>query len=346
MSPILDVIEYLDTSGDELVHRVPEDGSGEFRLGSQLIVRESQKAVFFRDGKALDTFGPGRYTLTTANLPLLTELLSLPFGGKSPFRAEVFFVTQRELIDLKWGTPEPIAFRDSELGMVRLRSFGTYSMQIANPQLFVNKVVGTMGYYGTAQVQNYLRSVIVSTLTDTLGETLRTVFDLPSQYQELGIAVRVKARDSFAALGLDLRTLFVNAVTPPDDVQKAIDERASMGAIGTSNMQSYLQYKTAQAIGNAGQGGGGEAGSTAQAGMGLGMGAGLGMLVPQIIQQAGQQAPQQVLLCSNCQAKVAEGSKFCPNCGIRFGVGQACTNCNAPLAPGAKFCPQCGQPVG
>jgi membrane protease subunit (stomatin/prohibitin family) len=339
---ILDLIESLDKSGDELVRRVPEQGSGEFRLGSQLVVRESQAAVFFRDGKSLDTFGPGRHTLTTANIPLLTGLLGLPFGGRSPFRAEVYFVTLRELLELKWGTPEPIAYRDADLGVVRLRSFGTYSMQISNPQLFVNKVVGTMGYVTTAQVQTYLRSVIVMTLTDTLGEMLSSVFDLPRQYQELGIAVRVKARDSFASLGLDLRTLFVNAITPPDDVQKAIDERSSMGAIGTANMPAYLQYKTAQAIGDAAKGGGGgDMAGTAQAGMGLGMGAGLGMLIPQIIGQAGQQQ-QQVLLCSNCQAKVPQGSKFCPSCGIQFGVGQACPNCQAPLPAGSKFCPQCG----
>ena len=169
---------------------------------------------------------------------------------------------------------------------------------------------------------------------------------------ELGAeAMRFLVQRVAADVGLQQRLLAARSLPElrhihAEFVQKAIDDRSSMGAIGSANMQSYLQYKTGQAIGNAGQGGGGEAGSTAQAGMGLGMGAGLGMLIPQIIQQAGQQAPQQVLLCSNCQAKVAEGAKFCPNCGIQFGVGQACSKCNAPLTPGAKFCPQCGQQVG
>ncbi len=122
---ILDVIEFLDPTGQQIIHRVPEGGSGEFRLGSQLVVRESQTAVFFRDGKALDVFGAGRHTLSTANIPLLTGFLSLPFGGKSPFRAEVIFVNMADLINMKWGTMEPVTFRDTEFGMVRLRAFGT-----------------------------------------------------------------------------------------------------------------------------------------------------------------------------------------------------------------------------
>src|SRR3954453_17256275 len=158
---ILDVIEFLDPTGRQIIQRVPEGGSGEFRLGSQLIVRESQVAVFFRDGKALDVFGPGRHTLSTQNIPLLANLISIPFGGTSPFRAEVVFVSLRDFIDQKWGTSEPVVFRDSELGMVRLRAFGTYAMSIADPQQFVNKIVGTQGLYTTDQIGDYLRGIIV-----------------------------------------------------------------------------------------------------------------------------------------------------------------------------------------
>lgn len=347
MAPVLDVVEFLDPSGDEIVHRVPEAGSGEFRLGSQLVVREGQAAVFFRDGKALDTFGPGRHTLTTANIPFLTELLSLPFGGQSPFRAEAYFVSLRQLTELKWGTPEPIAYRDADLGVVRLRAHGSYSMRVGNPQLFVNKVVGTRGLVGTSAVQTFLRSVIISALTDSLGEQLRSLYDLPRQYEELAIAVRLKARDHFASLGLDLHALFVNAILPPDDVQKAIDERSALGAIGTENMPAYLQYKAGQALGDAAKGGEQGQGGAAATGMGLGVGAGLGMLIPQILGQAGKQGGgETVLLCSNCQAKVPQGSKFCPNCGIKFGEGVPCPNCKNPVPGGAKFCPHCGQDLG
>ena len=244
---ILDVIEFLDPTGRQIIHRVPEGGSGEFRVGSQLVVRESQTAVFFRDGKALDVFGPGRHTLSTANIPLLTNLLSIPFGGTSPFRAEVIFVNMADLIDMKWGTMEPVAFRDSEFGMVRLRAFGTYAMAVADPQLFVNKIVGTQGMYETTQIEDYLRTIIVSRFNDIMGETMKTLLDLPSQYNEVGAGLKTAVSDDFGNLGLNLKALYITSITPPEEVAKRIDERSGMGAIG--DMQRYLQFHAAQAMG-------------------------------------------------------------------------------------------------
>ena len=302
---ILDVIEFMDPTGRQIVHRVPEGGSGEFRLGSQLIVRENQAAVFFRDGKALDVFGPGRHTLSTMNIPLLANLISIPFGGKSPFRAEVYFVNLADLLDQKWGTQEPVTFRDSEFGMVRLRAFGTYAMAVADPQLFVNKVVGTQGLYETGQITDYLRNIIVSRFNDLLGDTMKTLLDLPSQYNELGAGLRASLVDDFANLGLNLKAFYITSITPPEEVQKRIDERSGMGAIG--DMNRYLQYQAAQALGGIGQGaaggnGGGGSGVADAAGAGLGLGAGMGMGagMAQIIaqsmsgaQQQGQTQPQQ-----------------------------------------------------
>ena len=287
---ILDVIEWADAGARDIVQRVPARGSGEFRIGSQLVVREHQAAVFFRDGKALDTFGPGRYTLTTANIPLLTELISIPFGGKSPFRAEAYFVNARTFTEMKWGTPEPIALRDKDLGMVRLRAFGNYAMQVTDPQLFVNKIVGARGLYETSDIRDFLRGIIVSRFTDFLGEAGVSLFDLPRMYDELGAGVRARASDDFKAVGLDLRAFYVQSVNTTEETQKAIDERAAMGAVG--DMQSYVKFKAARALGEAATAGGGAGGGATQTGLGLGAGVGLGAMMAQIMGRAMAPAPE------------------------------------------------------
>ncbi|MEN6478173.1 MAG: SPFH domain-containing protein [Anaerolineales bacterium] len=271
MARILEVIESPDASPEEIVHRIPERGSGDFRIGSQLVVREGQVAVFFRDGKALDTFGPGRHTITTANIPLLANLVSKVFSGDTPFTAEVYFVNMRDFIDQRWGTPEPITMRDSELRMVRLRAHGTFSMAVADPQLFVGQMVGTRGYYSTQDIVGFLRSMIISRLTDMIGETTKSIFDLPAMFDEISAATRAKLRDEFASVGLELKRLYVMSVSPTDETSKAIDEAASMGAIG--NMDAYLKFKAARAVGDAATQPGGTAGESAQ--LGLGMAAGM-----------------------------------------------------------------------
>lgn len=177
MAVFLEVIEWLDDTGRTMIHRIPEKGSAEIKMGAQLVVRENQAAVFFRDGKAYDILGPGRHTLSTMNLPLLTKVLSLPFGFTSPFRVEVYFANTKIFTHLKWGTKEPVAFKDSELGLVRLRAFGTYTMRIAQPLLFINTLVGTQGIYDTDQIDDFLRDVVVSRVNDLLGELLDTVFN-------------------------------------------------------------------------------------------------------------------------------------------------------------------------
>lgn len=346
MPRIFDLVEFMDPTGQEMVHRIPEQGSGDFRLGSQLVVRESQAAVFFRDGQALDTFGPGRHTLTTANIPLLTGLIALPFGGRSPFRAEVYFVNLREFLDQKWGTPEAIAFRDADLGMVRLRAFGTYSMQVADPQLFVNKIVGTQALYYNTDIQDFLRSIVIAKMMDLLGELRKSLFDFPQLYEEIGAGTRAKVRDDFSVLGIDMKSLYVNSISPTEETQAAIDERASMGAIG--NMQAYLQFKAAQALGGAAQAPGeGAAPGMAQAGMGLGAGMGMGAIMAQMMAQMTQQgAGAATRLCPSCSATIPASAKFCPKCGAKIGGGVICPNCKADVPEGAKFCPNCGAKMG
>jgi excisionase family DNA binding protein len=289
MARIIDVIEAPDQQRNQMVVRVPEVGPGDFRIGSAVNVRESQAAVFYRDGKALDVFHAGRHHITTANIPLLVGLLKLGTSGRNVFTAEVYFANLIEFTDWKWGTPEPITLRDQDFGIVRLRAFGNYSLQIADPQLFVTKVVGTGGAYRTSEIQDFLRGMIVARFTDILGEAKIPALDLPAMQDEIGAGVRARLSDEFDSFGLALKTFFLQNISMPEEVQKAIDQRASMGAVG--DMQRFTQYQAAQAMRDAAQqeGGGGLAG----AGLGLGAGAGLGAMMGQAMGQAmqgGQQA--------------------------------------------------------
>src|SRR5215470_3825508 len=282
---IIDVVEFLDDSGREIVHREPQGGPGDFRLGSQVIVRQSQVAVFFRDGQALDTFGPGRHTLTTQNLPIISGMIGLFTNGRTPFPAEVVFVNMRQFIDQKWGTPEPIAMRDPVFGMARLRSFGSYAFQVADPNRFVNTIVGQQGKFTTSAVQDYLRAMIVQRFTETLGAQQRSVIDLPSQYGELSTSAKAHLAGDFAALGLALSGFYVNAISPTEETAKAIEERSAMGAVG--NLDEYMKFKAARALSDAASNPGGAAG----AGVGLGAGIGLGASMAGMLGQALQ--PQQ-----------------------------------------------------
>jgi membrane protease subunit (stomatin/prohibitin family) len=345
---LMDLIEYVDEQGAEMAHRIPEQGSGEFKLGSQLIVRESQWAVFFRDGKAYDVFDAGRHTLSTQNIPLLTTILTTPLWGDTPFRCEAYFVSKRTFTDLKWGTVEPILFRDSEFKMIRLRSNGIYTFQIIDPKLFVIKIVGTRGIYTNSQIEDFLRGVIVGRLSDILGESLDSVLDLPRYFDELGAGLKARIKDDFAQYGLAIVDFIINAISPPEDVQKRIDERSGMEAVG--GMDRYFQYKAAQAIGDLANAGGGTAsggessdiGTAATAGLGLGAGAGLGMMIPGMLQQAMAGGSQPKVRCPNCSQDIPYGSNFCPNCGAHLAATATCPECKTTLPAASKFCPTCG----
>jgi membrane protease subunit (stomatin/prohibitin family) len=349
MARVFDVVEYFDATGREMVHRIPEQGSGDFRIGSQVIVRESQQAVFFRDGKALDVFGPGRHTISTANIPVLVDLIGKAFSGETPFKAEVYYVNMREFVDQKWGTSEPVALRDSDLGMVRVRAFGTYSMQIKDAQLFVNKIVATQGLYFTNDIENFLRSMLISNLTDILGGIGKSLFDLPSLYDEIGAGTKAKAQDDFNTLGVDLKTLFVSNISPTEETAKAIDERAAMGAIG--NMQAYLQFKTARAVEQAAMASGEGGGGFAQMGAGMGAGVGMGAMMAGMMGQAMQGgaaaagAGAGTILCPSCGNPIPAAAKFCNHCGAKIGGSMICANCKTDVPAGSKFCPNCGNPV-
>lgn len=270
MARVFDVVEYPSEMADELVHRFPETGVADLRFGSQVIVRESQAAVFFRDGRALDVLGPGRHTITTANVPLLTGLLGKLFGDRTPFTAEVYFVSMREFADRKWGTPQPIIVRNTGvgLGIALLQGFGTYSFQVKDPQQFVTQIVGQLGAYRTSDIETRLRTILLSRMQDLLGETTaeKNVLDLIGLTDELSAGVRAKAQDDFLAIGLLLKSFYIGNLKPSD---KSAKELRDMGML---DMQTYTQLQAADAMRDAAQNPSGGAGLTAGIGAGMGIG--------------------------------------------------------------------------
>jgi excisionase family DNA binding protein len=270
MARIFDVVEYPSEMTDEIVHRFPETGVADLRIGSQVIVRESQRVVFFRDGNALDSFGPGRHTIVTANIPKLIDLIGKLFNDRTPFTAEVYYVSVKEFVDRKWGTPQPIIVRNPGmgLGVALLQGFGTYSFQVADPQQFITQIVGAQGTYRTADIENRLRTMLLSKLQDLLGETAAksSVVELIGLTEELGAGVRARAQDDFSALGLTLKSFYIGNLKPSD---KSAEELRAMGML---DMNVYTQLQAADALREAAQNPSGGAGLTAGIGAGLGIG--------------------------------------------------------------------------
>jgi membrane protease subunit (stomatin/prohibitin family) len=337
----LEIIEWFDETGKELVHRIPEKGSGEIKFGAQLTVRESQAGVLFYKGKACDAFGPGRHMLKTRNIPVLTKILSIPWAMTSPLRAEVYFANLKVFPNLKWGTRDPVAFRDSELGLIRLRAHGVFNIQIIQPVLFINTIVGTMGRYSSGEIEDYLKRVIVSRFNDYLGEHLDSVLNLPGQYDEISDGLQRQLQDDFKRFGLGLNNLYVTSITPPPEVQKAIDDKSRLNVI--QDLDRLVKMKAAMAM---------EKAAESQGDAGSGMGMGLGLMMPAMFAEAlrpkpggggAAPAPQEVK-CQDCQLPIPKESRFCSHCGHQQLVFQQCVHCGKNLPPNAHFCPKCGHP--
>ena len=331
----LEVIEWFDPSGREVAHRIPERGSGEFKVGAQVIVRDSQAAVFFSGGVACDALGPGRHTLITKNVPLLTKALALPWGFTSPFRAEVYFVNLKVFANLRWGTRDPVAFRDREFGLVRLRAHGMCNVRVVQPVLFVNTLVGTEASYTVDTLEAYLGEVIVSRLNDHLGENLDSLLDLPTRYEDLARGLHERLAQDLAGYGLALDALYINAITPPDEVQRAIDDRTRLGAVG-DRLDDLMKLKVAEALERAA-----DAGGPAEGAMGLG----LGMILPGLLSGMGSldRAPAaESAPCPECGLPVDREARFCPHCGHQLLVARRCARCGKNLTARARFCPACG----
>lgn len=252
----------------------------------------------------------------------------------SPLRAEVCFVSLKEFINLKWGTRDPVAFRDTELGLIRLRAFGVYNIRVIQPVLFINSLVGTQGIFIAEEVEDYLNKVIVSRLNDYLGETLDTMLSLPGRYDEIANGLTHRLREDFARFGLQLTALYINSITPPPEVQKAIDDKSKLGVF--NDLDKLLKLKAATALENA---------SSTHSEAGSSMAMGLGLLMPALFTDAFNQKAKQQHQCPECSGLVDANARFCPHCGHQLVIFDKCQSCQKNLPPNAKFCPRCGSPV-
>ncbi len=353
-SQFIEVIEWLDDSGNTLVYRFPVHAQ-EIKNGAQLTVRESQAAVFVHQGQIADVFGPGLHTVDGGNTPILSKLGAWMHGFNSPFKAEVYFVSTKQFTDLKWGTSNPVMMRDTDFGMVRLRAFGIYSIRVIDPRAFIKEIAGTNAHFVTEDIEGQLKRTLVSGFSDALAESKIAALDLASNYDELGKFTRSKLADDFTAFGLDLTKFVIENISLPAEVEAAMDKRTSMGVIG--DVGRYAQFQAADAMRDAAQNTGGGAATGAGLGAGFAIGNAMTGAMSNAMNQSQAQSTAQPqggavaaakIACAKCGAANLANAKFCNECGAKMEVaGQTvpCAKCGAQLPAGSKFCSECGTKV-
>nr|WP_255723601.1 SPFH domain-containing protein [Sporosarcina sp. ACRSL] len=324
-----------------MVYRFPVQNN-EIKMGASLIVRESQVAVFVNEGQIADVFMPGHHVLYTQNMPVLTKLKSWKTGFNSPFKAEVYFVNTKQFINQKWGTSNPIMMRDPDFGMIRLRGYGIYSYKVNDAAVFLRELFGTNSSYDTSSIENHLKKMILSGLTDLFAESQIPALDLAMHYDELSTQGREKMKERFAEFGFDITSLYIENLSLPKEVEQAMDKRTTMGVLG--NMNTYTQYQTAEAIRDAAKN---EGGGMAATGAGIGVGAAIGNAMAGAFtpnqQQVAPAAEPAKMACPHCQTQIKATAKFCPECGNSVQEQNVpCVNCKVEIKAGSNFCGECG----
>ena len=351
MALFLRQIEWTDDSKDTLVHKYPlPKGGREINHKSKLIVRESQTAIFVHKGQICDIFPAGTYNLETHVFPILSKLAGWKYGFQTPITCDVYFVNTKQFTGYKWGTANPIMMRDPEFGMVRVKGYGSYAFKVDDPGVFLKELFGTNSSFETKDITDWLKSMLVSTLTDAIGESKVSILDLAGNTLEFNEIVAAKIQDKFKEIGLYLTNLFIENMSVPEAVEKAIDERSKYGILGDKT-DIMMKVAAAEAMKDAAKNEG-TGGAFVGAGMGIGAGAGIGAVFADAFRSSNQPAPTQQpatpaqsgakKTCPKCGAEVSGKSKFCPECGEKMPVKKFCSSCGAEVSGSAKFCPECG----
>ena len=336
-------IEWSDSSNNTLVYKYPFKKSGkEVNNKSTLTVRESQCAVFVYKGQIADVFGPGLYDLKTDIFPILTKLASWKYAFETPITLDVYYVNTKQFTDVKWGTQNPIMMRDPEFGVIRVRGFGSFAFKVDDPTVFMKELFGTDSTFKTQDIVSYLKTMLVSALTDVLGESKISALDLAGNTLEFNEIVKRSIQQKFNEIGLKLTNLFIENMSVPSEVEKALDERTKLGILGDKT-DVLMKVSAAEAMKSAAKNEG-----NAMAGAGVSMGAGLGM--GKIFADAFSQNTtaqntantNATKTCSNCGKNIPKSSKFCPECGQKLNVKNFCEECGEEVPSSAKFCPSCG----
>lgn len=338
---LLKVIQWEDSSKNTIVQKFEYDDRYAIMKGSELIVRPSQAAIFVYRGSVCDVFTEGNWKLEEGSTPVLTKIANWKYAFENPKQVDVYFVNLRRFTQMKWGTPNPVMMRDKDFGMIRIAGHGEYSFHVSNPERFMKECFGTIHSFRTEDIQEHLKSIVLSELTDMLGECEIPALELAANYLELGQTTCEHAKAKFNELGLDVDSIIIRNFKLPDAVEQAMDKRTTLGVFD-GKMGDYAQYESVQAMRDAAKNPG-MGGMFGAAGIGLGMGARVGNQFAQNLDDA-QSAKTK---CAKCGATIKASAKFCPECGAKVGAGETvkCAKCGADIPAGSKFCPECGGPV-
>lgn len=344
-------VVWNDDSKNTLVYKYPLKNYGrEINNKSTLTVKESQCAIFVHKGQIADVFGPGLYDLGTDIFPILSKLAGWKYGFQTPITCDIYYINTKQFTNIQWGTKNPIMMSDSRFGMVRVRAFGTFSYKVDDPAVFLKELFGTNSTFVTDDINDFLKSMLLSCFADSLGESKVSALDLAANTLEFNEIVKGSVQNKFNELGLKLVNLFIENMSLPEEVTKAMDERTKLGILGDST-DTLMKVSAAEAMktaaANQGVGGAFMAG-----GVGMGAGVGIGAMMANAMagsnnqNNAGANNAAGGTVCPSCGKTVPAGSKFCPECGKAMSATKFCPECGAKVSAGAKFCPECGKKLG